>query len=57
MIARGLAPPPELPPGITLQSRSRSSKVRCSCCIHMPDTTFCTEPCRVSEHALAWSTV
>lgn len=31
-IARGLAPPPELPPGITLQSRSRSSKVRLLVC-------------------------
>ena len=31
-IARGLAPPPELPPGITLQSRSRSSKVRLFSC-------------------------
>ncbi len=43
-IARNLVPPPELPPGITLQSRSRSSKASAASFLWMCNPQRCERP-------------
>ena len=56
-IARNIAPPPELPPGVTLQSRSRSSKVNfvaVSTVRHYSHA--CSEPIKASLDRLYCST-